>query len=40
MVSSEVTSLRPKANPLILKTTGKKDHLEKFDIEDVCKEWL
>ena len=39
MVSSEVTSLRSKANPLILKTTGKKD-LEKFDIEDVCKEWL
>ena len=37
VVSSEVTSLCSKANPLILKKTGKKD-LEKFDIEDVCKE--
>ena len=38
VVSNEVTGLCSKANPSILRKTGKKD-LEKFDIEDVCKEW-
>ena len=38
VVSKEVTGLCSKANPSIVRKTGKKD-LEKFDIEDVCKEW-
>ena len=37
-LSNEVTGLCSKASPSILRKTGKKD-LEKFDIEDVCKEW-
>ena len=37
-LSNEVTGLCSKANPSILRKTGKRD-LEKFEIEDVCKEW-
>lgn len=38
VVSNEITGLCSKGNPSILRKTGKKD-LEKFDVEDVCKEW-
>ena len=38
VVSKEVTSLCSKTNPSLVRKTGKKD-LEKFDLEDVCKEW-
>ena len=37
-LSNKVTGLCSKANPSILRKTGKKD-LEKFDIGDVSKEW-
>lgn len=38
VVSKEVTGLCSKTNPSLVRKTGKKD-LEKFDVEDVCKEW-
>ena len=38
VVSKEVIGLCSKKNPSLVRKTGKKD-LEKFDLEDVCKEW-
>ena len=38
VVSKEVIGLCSKKTPSLVRKTGKKD-LEKFDLEDVCKEW-